>query len=279
MSADARLYYMGTLSTVILTALMVCVNPSHAAETSVCQAQTLSQETVSDLQKNDKEIFFRDLAGCMYEMSEKSREEKIKGILDKVSYDQDQFREICEAAERHFGNIDSPLHNDSFLIPFLKEAIASPHFSDDEKIRLDFLLGLAMKNRPGTKAADFMFETAEGEQKSLYSLSSANQTILVFYDPDCNHCMETFDSLREMQLPSHVAVVAIDAEEDRLMWEAAKNALPKEWVNGYSLSPIYDEDIYVIQTSPTIYLLDHDKTVLLKDTNLAEISNALNPAE
>ena len=53
--------------------------------------------------------------------------------------------------------------------------------------------------------------------------------------------------------------------EERAAWERTKEELPKGWIAGYAAEELAETEAYVLPEMPTIYLLDRDKRVLLKE--------------
>ncbi len=173
------------------------------------------------------------------------------------------------------GNPESILYNEEKYCEVLRKAIDSPLVDEGEKIRAGYRLSIAAKNRPGSPASDFSFETRDGKVKTLYHLNDNLPVLLLFYDPDCYHCLQTIDALKESDITSVADVVAIYAEEDREIWEDSNLLLPENWTEGFALDPIQEDETYVFLTSPVIYLLTPDKTVLLKDTTLSAVADRL----
>ena len=51
---------------------------------------------------------------------------------------------------------------------------------------------------------------------------------------------------------------------------------PSDWINGYDKKQMIDQkNLYDLKAIPTLYLLDKDKTVLLKDATAEEIEEYL----
>ena len=51
---------------------------------------------------------------------------------------------------------------------------------------------------------------------------------------------------------------------------------PKEWLNGYDAAHILRQDqLYCIRAIPSLYLLDAEKRILLKDAPLDRVQEAL----
>ena len=158
---------------------------------------------------------------------------------------------------------------------FLNHIASKGNLDEAERGRAAFWLVMAMKNRQGTTATDFIMETREGKERSLLETLKDGDNIVLFYDPDCNHCAEVIQYLRDTPAFSEVNVVAIDSEEDRYLWDATKYQLPENWTVGYALDPIQETELYDFPEMPTIYLLDKDGTILLKEASIENLINRL----
>ena len=63
-----------------------------------------------------------------------------------------------------------------------------------------------------------------------------------------------------------MAVANIYIDEDLEAWYGYQSIYPEEWYNGYDPNFIIRTDLlYNVRAIPSLYLLDRDKTVLLKD--------------
>lgn len=192
-------------------------------------------------------------------------------VLANAAADAPAYSFLLEIAERYLSDPNSPMLNEEHFIPFLDKALTMQVFDDTEKIRLEYMRDVAMKNRPGTLAGDFRFVDRNGKDKSMMSLPSAGYTLIIFYDPDCETChgvmdeLSASDALNRMIDAGNLSVVAVDFETDRSRWDATKDSLPRNWTVGFDMSGIEDNDIYFIRATPTMYLLDAEKRVLAKD--------------
>ena len=126
------------------------------------------------------------------------------------------------------------------------------------------------KNLPGTPSADFVFIDRNNNTHSLYKEKSPF-TILFFYDPDCHVCHDIAKQLAaEPSLTSDpkIKVLAIYTDNETERWKAHQNDFPKSWLDGYSPNgEITEKEPYYLPVIPSIYLLDHDKHVLLRDVS------------
>lgn len=89
--------------------------------------------------------------------------------------------------------------------------------------------------------------------------------MLIFYDPECEHCKQIMDMAASLPLSPDKQIIAIDAENDRDAWTRTKDTLPAEWTVGFATTPILDNELYSLPGSPTLYILDSEGTVIMKD--------------
>lgn len=183
--------------------------------------------------------------------------------------------QLMEASET-IGNPDFPDYDEEAYCKLLNQALGSPLIEEADKLRASSRLEIAKKNRVGSIASNFEFITRNGYSTNLDDIKSHKPILLIFYDPDCSHCNEIFDELKHDETTEKkITVVAIDAEDDREIWQETSANLPSDWMVGFAETPIQDEEIYVFLTSPTIYLLSPDKKIILKDATLDRIKKTL----
>ncbi|MDE5880799.1 MAG: thioredoxin family protein, partial [Muribaculaceae bacterium] len=183
--------------------------------------------------------------------------------------------EELRLAEETVGNPESDQYDEDKFCNVLRRAIDAGILNEADRLRATYRIEIAAKNRPGTTASDFNFLTRSGKRCNLLGFNSSKPILLFFYDPDCDHCMQTIAQLKQTAIPDKAEVVAIYAEDDRERWEETNSQLPEDWTVGYALDPIQDDETYIFLTSPTLYLLTPQKTILLKDTTLTAIEEML----
>ena len=63
-----------------------------------------------------------------------------------------------------------------------------------------------------------------------------------------------------------IRVLAVYPDEDLKEWYDYQPNMPANWINSYDKElAMRDKELYDLRAIPTLYLLDQDKTVLLKD--------------
>ena len=166
-------------------------------------------------------------------------------------------------------------------IAVLEYLTESSSLSDVEKIRPAHLLELALKNRIGTPATDFTYTLANGKTGKLYNIK-ADYLLLFFYNPDCHACqeitrqMESSFLINEFSKSNKLKILAVYPDEDLDAWKEHVSVMPKDWINSYDKSvSLKNDEIYDLKAIPTLYLLNKEKKVLLKDATFQQIENYL----
>jgi hypothetical protein len=205
----------------------------------------------------------------------------VEKLMKSAESDSVMFAYFSRIAERYLYEPNSPYRNDEYFIPFLEQIVNSSIPDDTHKVRARYLLNLAYKNNPGNKAEDLQYTLANGKQGNIYGIK-ANYILLMFYNPGCKECQNTMDILRNATEISPlikngtVKVLAIYPDEDLEKWKEHIAEIPSNWINGYDKSlKVREKEIYDLKAIPTLYLLDKDKKVILKDCSAEDIISTL----
>lgn len=199
----------------------------------------------------------------------------VNDLLDKAETDGKVYTRIYNLAGTYLNNSDSPMRNEEYYILFLNHAVDNGTLGEADRERAKFRLEMAMKNRPGTKAPDFKVVTRSGKECAFHDLLKEGGNIVVFYDPDCGHCGDVMKKIAADSTLRSQNVIAIDAEEDRDLWDITKGNLPDSWTVGFALDPIQDEELYIFPEMPTIYLIDGDGIIKIKEATSDSIVKCL----
>lgn len=166
---------------------------------------------------------------------------------------------------------NSQTRNDELYILLLQEIIASPFYDSVEKIRPRYQLDMAMKNRVGRMATDFEYTLANGKRGTLYQVE-APFTLVYIHNPDCYACGEILELLSSSYViinqlnAKKLKILAIYPDEDLTVWRKHLKEMPTEWISGHDADQtLREQELYDLRAIPSLYLLDKNKTVLLKD--------------
>ena len=205
----------------------------------------------------------------------------VKAMMKQTEQDSAMFQYFSEMMEKYLYDPNSPLRNEEMYIAVLEYLTESSSLSDVEKIRPAHLLELALKNRIGTPATDFTYTLANGKTGKLYNIK-ADYLLLFFYNPDCHACqeitrqMESSFLINEFSKSNKLKILAVYPDEDLDAWKEHVSVMPKDWINSYDKSvSLKNDEIYDLKAIPTLYLLNKEKKVLLKDATFQQIKNYL----
>ncbi len=202
--------------------------------------------------------------------------DRIKGATSKAS-----LLATAEQAENYLYSIGSDGYNEELFVEVLKAVLQSPLLSETDKIRPYMLLESACKNMMNTIAADMAYVTPDGKSHMLHN-NEGKYTILFFNDPDCSDCAEVKQQLTQSEIittlhnRNQLRIVGLYTYSDEALWLAGN--YPDIMINGWDKECEAEcNELYVLRQIPTLYLLDSENRVILKDTSLNEIIASLKP--
>lgn len=179
---------------------------------------------------------------------------------------------ITGLVSKYFYDPNSPLRDEDTYLPFVKRMAASVFTHPDSRPAYEFEARMCALNPRGSVAPDFAFRDIRGRTRRLSDIK-ARYILLFFSNPGCQACK---DIEEELKAPSYmeeaiktgrVAVVSVYIDNETDKWREYEPNYPRSWVTGYDPSGKLREDtLYEIRAIPSLYLLDADRKVILKDT-------------
>lgn len=196
-------------------------------------------------------------------------------LLDEAAADTARWRMVLGFEDSYIYDPNSPLRSEELYIPVLEKIIASPLTDESERSRAEWRLQRCLLNRIGEKPADFTFVNKNGRSATLYGTIESRKpelTILFFSNPGCPMCADITKSfsedpfLQEMVAKGRLLIINIYPDEDLEAWYEHLSDYPAEWITGRDPDgALHSDTIYYLRAIPSLYLLDTDKTLLLKD--------------
>ena len=181
------------------------------------------------------------------------------------------FETFVDLFQKYYYNPNSPMRNEDVYYHFVSRYASYEGLSDVLKGKYEREARLCALNRIGTRASDFRFADRRGNITNLYDIK-AELTLLFFSNPGCEACMNIINVLREdpvissMVASGRLAVANIYIDEDIQAWRSYMPVYPEEWYNGFDPDMILrSNEIYAIRAIPSLYLLDSEKRVIMKD--------------
>ena len=180
-------------------------------------------------------------------------------------------RLMTEMVARYLYDPNSPMRDEDLYLPFAQAVADSPFTRPELREAYRHEARMCALNRFGEQMADFRFQLPGGRRESLYGVNT--QYILLFFsNPGCRSCQEIVAQLRSRPkldaaiASGVVAVLNIYIDEDLESWRGYLSAYPENWLNGYDYCfTIRDGGDFNVRGIPSLYLLDAQKRVLMKD--------------
>ena len=196
---------------------------------------------------------------------------QLDSILNEASRDSIVFRQTIAFFEKPFGDPNSAFRNESLYSKLLQAKIKSSWVDSATASQAREKLFLLMQNKPGSTANDFIYITPAGYRKKMNGLH-ADFTLLYFYNPECHACKEMKTALINSKVINskvergELKLLAVYTDRDEKTWLDHLSEMPEMWIQGRDENEyLYKNKVYDLRAIPTVYLLDKDKRVLLKD--------------
>lgn len=179
-------------------------------------------------------------------------------------------------------NPNSPLYNEQLYLAYLERMLKSPAIDETAKSSMAFKQKLISRNQPGTLASDFTYYLPNGKAGTLRRTPAKNgKLLLVFYDPECPGCHKIMQemlhdtALTEAVQKKRLTVLAVYTEGNTKAWQKDLPSLPSGWIIGTDREAIKLHALYDLKAMPSLYLLDGNKKVVLKDAPYSRIRTKL----
>ena len=195
-------------------------------------------------------------------------------ILDKAKVNMRMYEYILEFALNGYSAMGRDQVTDYLLnYPQLVEG----EITMEEGLRLDSITEPYQKVKVGARVPDFSGVAIDGRSYRLYD-SKAQYIIVVFWSTDCEYCHDFLVQIRKnLDLKSDFELVTFALAEDK---EEVTRTVKKMRLPGYHF---YDDlrwegkaflDFHITST-PTVFLVDADKTIVCKPYDWMELNNWL----
>ncbi len=184
-----------------------------------------------------------------------------------------------EIVARYLYDPNSPVRSEDLYLPYVQGLAASPYTREAARPGYAYEARMCALAPTGSVAPDFRFLDARGRSHHLHDVR-ADATLLFFSNPGCYACLDIihtlqgFAGLDEWIRRGELAVVNVYIDEDLDAWRAYEPNYPRNWLCGYDPDGVVRSDrLYNIRAIPSLYLLDRDKRVLLKDAPTERVAS------
>lgn len=180
-----------------------------------------------------------------------------------------EILKLTDTAEATLGSPASPAHNEVLYAYFLQSVVASEKLSESDKLRPSLLLENTQKNQVGSTATPIAYQLPDGSSHSTQD-ATAPLTLIYFNDPDCDACHKVKENIAASAFlcslcsSNKLSIIGIYPFNDKAKWQS--QSFPAFVANGWDYTQSIDEEAtYDLPTMPLFYLLDDNKTVIVKN--------------
>jgi len=201
---------------------------------------------------------------------------EIDRIMLRCSDNYNVFQFISVFLFNHFRESDIMGH-DAVLVKLADEIYlsgkadwVSKEFMDDLRKQIE----LIRPNLIGEKGHDLVMNSYKEIFVSLYDIEK-EFIVLYFWEPDCGYCAEATPKLKtyyEETKDEYIEIFSVCTTSDKAKWEKYIQENELDWINGWDPERISHFDYYYnVQSTPMVYILDKDKTIIAKKLAIENI--------
>ena len=196
-------------------------------------------------------------------------------VLNKAKVNMRMYEYILDFALNGYSSMGRDRVTD-YLLNYPQ--LAEGEITMEEGLRLDSITEPYQKVKVGAKAPDYSDVTVDGEAYHLYD-SKAERIIVFFWSTDCEYCHDFLVHIRKnLDLKSDFELVtfALAENQDEVAKTVKKMRLP-----GYHFYDALRWDSkafldYHITSTPTVFVLDAERTIVCKPYDWYELKEWLN---
>ena len=195
----------------------------------------------------------------------------VDSIIKDAANDSVVYKKTDAFLDKAFGHPNSIYRNQVLYSKLLKAEINSKWLGSNEKEKVKERLQLLQQNNIGNPAKDFTYITPIGYERRMYDIK-AKFLLIYFNNPECNACKEMKQALSSSNIINQklktgaLKILSIYTDKDEKLWLDYLSNYPEGWIQGRDEDEnLYKNKVYDLNAIPTVYLLDKNKKVLLKD--------------
>lgn len=191
------------------------------------------------------------------------------------------YLQMEEMVSHYLYDPDSPLRSEDLYLPYVEGLAASPFTREEARPGYEYQREMCSLAPTGSVAPDFRLTDARGRTRRLHEIR-AERTLLFFSNPGCSACREIVRALRAlpgldgMIADGRLSVVSVYIDGDLDLWREHLSEYPRGWLCAYEPDGLVRSDrVYNIRAITSLYLLDRDKRILLKDAPVERVAACL----
>ncbi|MDR0437626.1 MAG: DUF5106 domain-containing protein [Bacteroidales bacterium] len=196
--------------------------------------------------------------------------------IKKTDTNERMWRQFVNSFDFFLNDANSRLREEQWIVPVWQQMLKSQWATFSDSTKINFFLRMAAKNPVGSVATDLEFVTIQGQEGRLSEIE-AELLLVYFYIPGCADCVRTLEFItmdtayQELIEAGILQGFAFYPGEDLNTFRSYRHTIPSSWINARNpdgMSQLDELGLYQMRGAPTMYLLDRDKRIILKDARL-----------
>ncbi len=211
-------------------------------------------------------VFYMNVAED-FETDQKLKKDAIEKTMQKIDVNYTVKSETLSSLIYAFASQQN-IEMTNFVIEYYYKKLPENFVSNKFLTQINGMLKTAI----GVDAPEITWDE-EGSEMKLSDLSMAQNYILVFWSTGCSHCLNEIPKLYDFTANlSNVKVVAVALEENNNDFLEMTKTMTN-WINVLGLGKWENKyvEMYDIVSTPTYFVLDTDKKIILKPQSLEEL--------
>ena len=274
---------------ILVTPTIICAQGFHypTPPDSLCNRQERivyivehfwNDQNIADTASFKSPKLLLDYLYLLEQISDEEKNKYIDSFISLASNHHETFNVLLWLLDNILYNSVSPFYDEETYLKMLNVIIATD-IDSTLKLLPKERLRIIKKNRVGKYANDFTFIDKQGQKHRLYEIKTPF-LLLVFNNPDCSFCHQIEKKInnniiiQQLLMNDSLKILAITPAAEYNKW--LEHQYPKEWDVGFDIDKTIETSrLYDIQRFPSIYLLDRDKRVLLKEADYERLCKYL----
>lgn len=228
---------------------------------------------INGIARDELEQAMANFVSLLYAIPLDNAQDRLQELTAKtIAYSNTEAAKSFMACLEHYVyDPNSPFRNEDFFLPVALLLSEWNALSPVEREKYALYAKYCSYNQIGTVAADFSYCDSRGNISTLHQIK-AKTLVIFFSNPGCNTCkeiittMSTNEAINKAISQGRLKILNLYIDEDLDAWYNYMPIYPSSWINAYQPDfTVKDDTIYNIRAIPSIYILDEEKRVIMRD--------------
>lgn len=201
----------------------------------------------------------------------------VNALIKEVKKEPKNMLTLGKIAQETLYSDSAQYWSDELYFPFAKAVVETKKISKEEKARFEYHIKVLSHSQEGMTIYPLPYKNEKGENRKLSDIT-APYIILFINEPDCDDCMmarvRLAANIKMSQLieAGTLKIISLSPCEADTEWKSSVASYPESWEKGASPEV---ESYFDLRMTPSIYLLDQDQKILVKNIDINTLITTL----